>query len=226
MLALKACCNLGLHSHGREIIASRALEARTESSTVQNALIHFYGDSLDIASAQRIFHSMGAALRHRVSAVTVTAMMDALCKNAQPSKCIALFAETHRQRQTEPDAICYAVLFNACAQSSAFEFALKTHQRLKRENKRILQKLAVQTALIAMYGTFGQIERCRQIFESVRRTQRNKFEREIALWNAMITAHGRHGDLERVKALHSDVMSLHEKGSLRADRNTYICGSI
>eukprot|EP01083_Nonionella_stella_P003951 11357_1 len=216
ILALKACVNSEDYAFGKEIIGHLG----KTSLKMKNTLIHFYANSLDIDHAVDVFRSIS---NDKVDIVSIGAMMDAYCKSDMYTQCIELFKNVNVvYRHLKPDVICFVIVFTSCIHGNEFIFGKQTHDSLKKDRKShwLLRKSEIQASLILMYGTFGAIDVCEQIFEEIKQTQYNKYKNEIGIWNAMLTAYSRNGNIQQIKRLYD--MLLQEEFNLIPDRKTYI----
>eukprot|EP01084_Bolivina_argentea_P071121 129334_1 len=75
----------------------------------------------------------------------------------------------------------------ACTQVLMHNFGVELHQSLKQHNS-ILSEPYVQESLIKMYGEFGKIDICEEIFNDIK-----TIPDDTRIWVAMLDAYGKNG---------------------------------
>eukprot|EP01083_Nonionella_stella_P041545 112595_1 len=215
MLAIKACTKLNDFDRGKYI--HQHINVLQHHIQLKNTLIDFYANSSDIAQAIQIFDSIP---NDKKSIVTINAMMEAYCMNAMYTECLELFESLQSIYDTlKPDVITYSILFEACANATAYEFGTNVYESIKQSNDtQILKDTVVQTNLINMYGKCGMFDVCIALFEEIKHTQWETYRTEIAIWNAMMDTYGRNGDIDGMQRL-LDLMK--EDTDLKPNTKTY-----
>ena len=92
-------------------------------------------------------------------------------------------------------------------------------QLLVRKNyNEIIQELGILSSLINMFGKFGDLKKCEEIFEIVRKDLYLIYNK-IGIWNVMINAYGINGDGLNAKRLFHE---MREKTNIKVDSKGYV----
>ena len=151
MIALKACGNLGKYERGREIHANLG-DSVDENVHFKTALIEFYGNCLDLATAQSIFDGIGDA-----NVVTTSAMMKAFIVNERNEEALKLYDSLPLDKV---DKTANLLAIKACGNCANLAKGKLIHSRLgdfENDNQ-------TKTALIDFYGNCRDIESAKDLF--------------------------------------------------------------
>ncbi|CAF1625107.1 unnamed protein product, partial [Didymodactylos carnosus] len=144
---------------------------------IQTALIDMYGKMGDVKRAEEIF----TRILNRRNVVSFGAMMKCYNVNELPERTIKLYEEMIR-KEIEPDNVTYVLVISACGMCLSRHKGTLIYEKI-RNNKKIMDDIRVNTTLIHMYGKFGDIDKAKQIFDSM-------FEHDVMTYNAMINSLG------------------------------------
>ncbi|KAL4197929.1 hypothetical protein AMTRI_Chr04g190710 [Amborella trichopoda] len=102
-----------------------------------------------------------------------------------------------RELEAQPDSFTYSFLLKACAFSMEAGLGQEIHARVI-HNGLASSSVFVQTNLINMYATGGELEDARHIFDGM-------LERNVVSWNAMLAAYARSGGLDEAWRLFDEM---------------------
>ena len=214
-LAMKACTHLRDEHRGREI--QREIEYNGYCSIqTKNTLVDFYGEFGDIDNAEYVFASIAIANR---DTICYNAMMGGYLKNERETDSLLLFEQLNKNGVCKPDTVSYTTALIACTNLSGFQMGENIENQLREEFGRYIEALPLQISLINLYGKWGKLAKCDEIFNEIERREPNKYSTETPIWNAMIQSVGKQGDLER--ALQLFEMMKQGKGP-PPDHKTYV----
>ena len=164
-------------------------------------MIDFYGHFSDMDRAISIFDGIPESERN---IICINSMMNALSDNGMNAECLELF-DGLRRSKLRANNLSYAIALKAATQGMAYFVGRQIHEELKECRPRLLSDLSIQSCLISLYGKCGKLGICREIFDGIKRSEPDKYRREIKLWNAMIHALGRNGDIHGALALFKEL---------------------
>ncbi|XP_057833052.2 pentatricopeptide repeat-containing protein At3g12770 [Cryptomeria japonica] len=181
---LETCILKNTFSKGKKVhsfIAHRIFAFAT-CTTFQNKLISMYVKCGSLGDARKVFDQMKK--RNRVSWNTV---ITAYRRHGYPHEAVTLFYQM-QQTGLQPDRFTFASVLPACAKMGNFEQGMDIHQSIK--DREILSDVVVATALADMYAKCGNIDRARELFDSIPK-------KDVFSWNAMIVGYAQNGFVEK-----------------------------
>ncbi|XWS41588.1 hypothetical protein CRYUN_Cryun17cG0094800 [Craigia yunnanensis] len=173
-----SCSQLGAICIGRSVHCQIVKSYLTDNISIANSLIDMYGKSGNLTIAWRIFNQT------RRNAITWNTMMSAYTRCGHFSDAIALFNQMILGNLM-PNLATLVTVLSACSHLASWEKGERIHCYIKEGGYELCQSLA--TALIDMYAKCGQIEKSRELFNSMK-------EKDVVSWNVMISGYGIHGD--------------------------------
>ena len=223
VLAIKACNNLKDYEKGKKIHSDIILlnnDINKNNNHLKSALIDLYGNCQQIDISLNIFNSIPI---NDLNIICINCMMEAYYKNNKYLQCIQLYKNIKKMKIKNknliPDSVCYAILFKACTHGSYIQFAQKIYKKLKDDNDDILKQVNIIQHLINMFGKFGMIKECKEIFNKYEWKNNNDNDNMI-IWNAMINAYGINGDIISVKQMYDEMKT--DKIGLIPNLTTFI----
>ncbi|CBI26593.3 unnamed protein product, partial [Vitis vinifera] len=161
-MIVASCAELELVNYGRSIhgLVSK-LGLFSGNQMVQNALLSMYCKFGFLKLAEKFF---GRVNEQNFEAWN---LMFSFCEDLKPNS-----------------ATLVSVL-SACSHLASLEEGEKVHNYIN--GGKFEFNLSIATALIDMYAKCGQLEKSREIFNSMH-------ERDVITWNVMISGYGMHGD--------------------------------
>lgn len=175
---ISLCSLLGTILLGKSLHCYVIRRLPDDNTSVSNSLIDMYGKCGQLKLAKRIFS------RIQRNTVSWNALISACACGADLDEAIALFDEMILEGSSPNSATLVSVL-SACSRLASLAKGMKVHNYISEMG--IELNTALATALVDMYGKCGQLERSRQIFDSMN-------ERDVISWNVMISCYGMHGD--------------------------------
>ncbi|XP_022739957.1 pentatricopeptide repeat-containing protein At4g39952, mitochondrial [Durio zibethinus] len=173
-----SCSQLGAIHIGRSLHCHLVKSHMANNVSIANSLIDMYGKSGNLIIARRIFNQT------RRDVITWNTMMSAYTRCGHFSEAIALFDQMILGNLT-PNLATLVTVLSACSHLASWEKGERIHFYIKEGGYEIGQSLA--TALIDMYAKCGQLEKSRELFNSMK-------EKDAVSWNVMISGYGMHGD--------------------------------
>ncbi|XVF61600.1 hypothetical protein PTKIN_Ptkin08bG0143300 [Pterospermum kingtungense] len=173
-----SCSQLGAIHIGRSLHCQIVKSYMVDNISIANSLIDMYGRSGNLTIAWRIFNQT------EKDVITWNAMMSAYTRYGHFSEAIALFDQMILENVI-PNLATMLTVLSACSHLASWEKGEKIHCYIKEAGYELCQSLA--TALIDMYAKCGQIEKSRELFNSMK-------EKDVVSWNVMISGYGMHGD--------------------------------
>lgn len=173
-----SCSQLGAIRTGRSLHCQIVKSYVADTISIADSLIDMYGKSGNLTIARRIFNQTERDI------ITWNTMMSAYTRYGHFSEAIALFDQIILGN-LKPNLATFLTVLSACSHLASWEKGEKIHCYIKEAGYELCQSLA--TALIDMYAKCGQIEKSREIFNSMK-------EKDAVSWNVMISGYGMHGD--------------------------------
>lgn len=199
---ISSCLQLGTIHLGKSIHCYVIKSRLDDQVSVSNSLIDFYGKCGKLDIAKSIFG------RIRRDIVTWNTLICAYAYKGQLSQAIALFDQMIFEG-SHPNSATLVTVLSACSRIALLEKGIKIHNYIRELGFEL--DISLATALVDMYGKCGQLEKARDIFDSMN-------ERDVIAWNVMISCYGIHGDA--ISAL--DVFKQMEKSSVRPNELTFL----
>eukprot|EP01083_Nonionella_stella_P022718 62787_1 len=198
-LAIKCCTNTGNFNKGKKIYSAlkKAKRKGDISVNIKTALMDLYGRCHDVSNAEHIFNSIPT---HTKNVVCYNAMMNVYVVNQRYDECLQLLNE---MGYTRANSISYTIAFTACAYDNRVTMGQQIYHQLRRQMdcKEIMSELSLVSSVIHMFGRFGNLQQCQQLFGMVPTVYLNK----IGIWNVMIQAYGINGDALNAKRLFDEM---------------------
>lgn len=174
---ISSCSRLGAVHFGQSLHCCMIKTMMLEKVTIVNSLINMYGKCGKLTEAEWLFH-------HAPQDITTwNSLISSYTDNGNCLKAITLF-DVMISRGLKPNTATLAVLLSACAQIASLENGKKIHDYIIEEG--FSYEVSVATALVDMYAKCGQIDKAKEVFESIS-------EKDIISWNVMVSCYGMHG---------------------------------
>ncbi|EFJ22791.1 hypothetical protein SELMODRAFT_104103, partial [Selaginella moellendorffii] len=184
ILALEACSNLNLLAAGKKL-HELILDAGLDSSIVRNSLLNMYGKCGGLDEARRVFERCGDCR----NLITWSTMIAAYSLNGDGRQALSLYKKMDLEG-LEPDEYTFTSLLDACSiAGDTLTEGRALHRRL--EAKGLEKKMVLATALINMYGRYGQLEDALRVFEKMNHWN-------LVAWTALIAAFAQHGNVHAI----------------------------
>ncbi|XP_024529292.1 pentatricopeptide repeat-containing protein At4g21065 [Selaginella moellendorffii] len=182
--ALEACSNLNSLAAGKKL-HELILDAGLDSSIVRNSLLHMYGKCGGLDEARRVFEHCGDCR----NLITWSTMIAAYSLNGDGRQALSLYKKMDLEG-LKPDEYTFTSLLDACSiAGDALAEGRALHRRL--EAKGLEKKMVLATALVNMYGRYGQLEDALRVFEKMNHWN-------LVAWTALIAAFAQHGDVHAI----------------------------
>eukprot|EP01083_Nonionella_stella_P092964 260362_1 len=165
LMLIKACQNTKQFELAHAMISKHIQLDSTRNVRLLNALIYFYGEYNDVATAQKVFESIPIAQR---SVIHVNCMMTCFVNNNEVDKCLAFYKQCAHLK----DDVTHLLALKACTKGNKYEVATQIiHKHIDyRTTKHSIELL---TTMIDLYGECGDIERAKDVFLSVATSERS-----------------------------------------------------
>lgn len=199
---ISSCSQLGTICLGKSLHCYVFKCLLDENVSIYNSLIDMYGKCGKLTFAKRIFERM------QRDTVTWNTLISAYACREDLAEAIALIDKMVLEGLNPNSATLVSVL-SASSRLASLEKGVKIHNYIREMGIQLNVSLA--TALVDMYGKCGQLERSRQIFDSM-------YERDVIAWNVMISCYGMHGDARSA----IEVFKQMEKSSIRPNELTFL----
>eukprot|EP01083_Nonionella_stella_P061012 159097_1 len=194
LLALKSMIQVDDFESGRRIYDT--MKHRSDiSNALQSVLIEYYSHFGEIQTALDIFNAIAQG---NVTNVNVAVMMKALLNNGHHEEALALYDAYDRLNENAS----HLQAIKACIACDNYQKGQEIHWKLKDNDC----DNYIRTALLEMYGHFGDVDNALQLFNSIDTEQK-----DIVTYNAMIHAYGKNGELNKAKNLFHDIPKHKEK---------------
>ncbi|CAF4244584.1 unnamed protein product [Rotaria magnacalcarata] len=163
-LALKTCGKLEDHKCGVRIHQQLSLKS-LQDPFLQTLLIHFYMHCHDVDQAQKIFSTIKEKTVYMYGAmfkVTSGVMINGYKINEEPHKCLSIFEQIKTENLTINEPISIS-LIGACSQIGIRSIS----QNIIRQISGSHSNTYINNSLIDMWGKSGDINKAKQIFQSI-----------------------------------------------------------
>nr|GEW42780.1 pentatricopeptide repeat-containing protein At2g33760 [Tanacetum cinerariifolium] len=175
---IKACGSLSAIGVGRNVHCHVMVCGYGSDSFVQAALVSFYAKCNELGVARRVFDGMSER-----NLVAWNAMISGYEQNGVAEEGVRLFCEM-RDSGVEFDSATVVSVLSACSQVGALGLGRWVHEYIGCNGLDVNSTVA--TSLINMYGKCGDVNKAREVFDSL--SQQN-----VITWTAMISSYGMHG---------------------------------
>ncbi|CAN0920405.1 Pentatricopeptide repeat-containing protein At3g18970 [Linum grandiflorum] len=174
---------------GRQIQGRALKHGFLSNMVVSTTLIHFYGETRDVASARKVFDEMPEK-----SVVTWNAMVTGYCSQREKEKAIdyaydalALFKDMlvgeTVQKPNDTTVVC---VLSSCSQLGMLEVGACIHGYLEKTICMLEMDVYIGTGLVDLYSKCGCLDSGLQVFNVMR-------VKNVLTWTAMATGLAIHG---------------------------------
>ncbi|XP_062006818.1 pentatricopeptide repeat-containing protein At4g39952, mitochondrial-like [Rosa rugosa] len=175
-----SCFQLGAIHLGQSVHGYMIKISMDDNVSVANSLIDMYGKSGYLNIALRIFRGT-----HR-DIVTWNTLMSSYTHNGNFAEAIVLFHKMIVEK-VKPNSATFVTVLSACSHLASLKEGEQVHCHIKERGIEI--NLSVAAALVDMYAKCGELEKSRELFNSMN-------ERDAISWNVMISGYAMHGHAE------------------------------
>lgn len=175
-----SCFQLGAIHLGRSLHCYLIKVSMDENISVANSLLDMYGKSGHLNIARRIFSGTQRDI------ITWNTMISSYTHAGHSAEAIALFKKMIALN-FKPNSATLVTVLSACSHLASLGEGEKIHSHIK--ERRLEINLSLATALVDMYAKCGQLEKSRELFDSME-------ERDVISWNVMISGYATHGHAE------------------------------
>ncbi|RVW25650.1 Pentatricopeptide repeat-containing protein, mitochondrial [Vitis vinifera] len=175
---VSSCSQLGATHLARSIHCYMIKNLMDENVSVNNSLIDMYGKSGNLTIARRIFCRIPRDI------VTWNTLISSYAHCGHFAEALSLYDKMVLE-DLKPNSATLVSVLSACSHLASLEEGEKVHNYIN--GGKFEFNLSIATALIDMYAKCGQLEKSREIFNSMH-------ERDVITWNVMISGYGMHGD--------------------------------
>ncbi|XP_010432322.1 PREDICTED: pentatricopeptide repeat-containing protein At4g35130, chloroplastic-like [Camelina sativa] len=177
MSALGACCSYVYSPKMGKEIHCHALRSRIETGDVMvlTSVLDMYSKYGEVSCAERIFNGMSQR-----NIVAWNVMVGCYARNGRVIDAFLCFQKMSEQNGLQPDVITLINLLPACGileGRTIHGYAIR---------RGFLPHLVLETALIDMYGEYGQLKSAEVIFDRMA-------EKNFVSWNSIIAAYVENG---------------------------------
>ncbi|XP_048438028.1 pentatricopeptide repeat-containing protein At4g39952, mitochondrial-like isoform X1 [Pyrus x bretschneideri] len=166
-----------------------------ENVSVAKTLIDMYGKIGYLTIASRIFSGTQKDI------ITWNSLISSHTHNGHYFEAIALFHKMIAENFM-PNSSTLVTVLSACSHLASPEEGKKVHCYIKERHLEI--NLSLATALVDMYAKCGQLEKSRELFNSME-------DRDVISWNVMISGYATHGLAESAIKLFREMEDLNVK---------------
>ncbi|ERM94567.1 hypothetical protein AMTR_s00010p00267800 [Amborella trichopoda] len=194
LAVLSACAHMGWVEEGqKEIHAQIITNGFSHKKFLLAKLVSFCSTSSsgNLAYAYRAFNMI-----HQPTLPIWNHIIRGFALIGNIGMSLSLF-DRMRELEAQPDSFTYSFLLKACAFSMEAGLGQEIHARVI-HNGLASSSVFVQTNLINMYATGGELEDARHIFDGM-------LERNVVSWNAMLAAYARSGGLDEAWRLFDEM---------------------
>lgn len=166
-----------------------------ESSLVTSSLIDMYGRSGNLEVTWDIFSGT------QRDSITWNTLISSYAQSGHHAEAVALLDKMTAEN-LRPNSATLVTLLLACSHLACLERGERIHHYIKERGIEFDNWLA--TALVDMYVKCGQLEKAREVFNSMN-------ERDIISWNVMISGYGMHGNAKSAMEIFLEMESSNVK---------------
>lgn len=200
--AIASCTQLGATNIGRSIHCNVIKSFMDDNVSVANSLIYMYGKCGKLAFAWRIFDSIERDV------ISWNSLISSQVHAGHHEEAINLFDRMVMEDQ-KPNTATTVVVLSACSHLASLEKGVKIHHYLNERGFKL--NLPLGTALVDMYAKCGQLEKSRQVFDSME-------EKDVICWNVMISGYGMNGNAESAVEIFQQM----EKSNVKPNEITFL----
>ncbi|XP_009370728.3 pentatricopeptide repeat-containing protein At4g39952, mitochondrial [Pyrus x bretschneideri] len=177
---VSSCFQMGAIYLGRSLHCFIIKVCMDENVSVANSLLDMYGKSGYLTIARRIFSVTQKDI------ITWNSLISSYTHNGHSFEAIDLYHKMIAENFM-PNSATVVTVLSACSHLSSLEEGKKVHCHIK--ERRIGNNLSLATALVDMYAKCGELEKSRELFNSME-------DRDVISWNVMISGYATHGRAE------------------------------
>lgn len=200
--AIASCGQLGEINLGRSIHCNVIKGFVDETISVTNSLIEMYGKCDKMNVSWRIFN------RSERDVILWKALISAHIHVKHYEEAISLFDIMIMEDQN-PNTATLVVVLSACSHLAFLEKGERLHRYINEKGLKL--NLPLGTALVDMYAKCGQLEKSREVFDSM-------MEKDVICWNAMISGYGMNGYAESA----IEIFNLMEESNVKPNEITFL----
>lgn len=180
---IRACKDLVLLEFGTVVHGLTVKSGVVSVSFVGNSLLAMYMNCGDRGGARALFESMG----EERNVVSWNTMISGLFRTGSEKEALMLFWRMVDE-EVELDSATILSVLPACGSMKDLKQGREVHQLIK--EKGIMERLAVQNALLDMYVKCGSMDEARTAFDSM-------VEKDVVTWTTLINGYTLHEDVDR-----------------------------
>ncbi|OIT31479.1 pentatricopeptide repeat-containing protein, chloroplastic [Nicotiana attenuata] len=169
-----ACANLGALKVGKEIHAYSIKSLFISHVNIQNSLVDMYAKCWSLKASLTVFHGI-----EKKDLVSWRTMIHGCVENDSFSEALSLFSEM-RYCCFEPDESVIREVIGALSQLDEIKIGQCFHSLVLKQG--YSRSVSVVTALLHMYGGFGDIQSARSLFDHLK-------PKDLIAWSTMIAAY-------------------------------------
>ncbi|KAG9441251.1 hypothetical protein H6P81_017105 [Aristolochia fimbriata] len=175
---LPACAHLRCLLFGKELHAFSIKKLFYSDTNLHNALMDFYSKCGNLYSSILVFDRI--PVTDLVSWNTITR---ACLDNQNPREVLCIFTRIGTSHVI-PNETTFLNVLLACPKTKEIQFGLGLHCSIVKSG--YSASISVGTALLTMYSGFGEIDSCRQLFDTLH-------PKDIVVWSAMVSVYAQAG---------------------------------
>ncbi|XP_052197696.1 pentatricopeptide repeat-containing protein At4g39952, mitochondrial [Diospyros lotus] len=175
---ISSCSRIGANHLAQSLHCCVIKSLMHENISFANSLIDLYGKSGNFGTAWKIF------CRTHKDTVTWNTLISSYVHGEHFCEALSLFNKMVSEG-FKPNIATLVTLLSASSRMASLEKGEQIHIYIKEGGFEF--NISLATALVDMYAKCGQLEKSREIFDSMD-------EKDVISWNVMISAYGVHGD--------------------------------
>ncbi|KAH0766304.1 hypothetical protein KY285_002175 [Solanum tuberosum] len=191
-----ACANLGALSIGKEIHAYSIKVSSISHVNIQNSLVDMYAKCGSLKASITVFRGI-----EKKDLVSWRSMIHGCVANGCFNEALSLFSEM-RYCWFEPDEGVIREVIGALSQLDEIKIGQCFHSFALKQG--FLGCVSVVTALLHMYGGFGDIESARSLFDPLK-------SKDLIAWSTMIAAYAQSECPSNALDIYRQMQSANEK---------------
>lgn len=200
--AVASCTQLGATKIGRSIHCYVVKNFMDDNVSVVNSLIDMYGKCGKMDFARTLFDGMERDV------ISWNTLLSSLVQAGHHQEAINLFNNMVLEDQ-KPNTATLVVILSACSHLASLEEGARVHHYLNERGFKL--NIPLGTALVDMYAKCGQLEKSRQMFDSME-------EKDAVCWNVMISGYGVNGYAESAV----DIFQRMEEANVKPNEVTFL----
>ena len=174
---VSSCSQLGATYLGRSLHCYIIKHSMDENVTVVSSLMDMYVKAGNLNIAWKIFCGTQRDI------ITWNTLISSYTYCGHYAEAVALFEEMISEN-LRPNSATLVIALSACSHLASLEKGERVHRYIKERG--IESNISLATALVDMYAKCGQLEKARELFNTMK-------ERDVISWNVIISGYGMHG---------------------------------